>query len=313
MSSLAKSEFLSNMSHEMRTPMNAIIGMTAIARNTTDIDRKDYALSRVEESSKHLLAIINDVLDMSKIEANKFKLTSIKFDIRKLVQKAVSLVSLSMESKRIRFSMKMAENMPSFYYGDDQRLTQVLMNLLSNAVKFTPEEGEIKLNVSFIPDHSFVDENLVYEIIFEVTDTGIGISRAQKKKIFKIFEQAESGTTRKFGGTGLGLSISKQIVELMDGKIYVESEPGKGSSFIFTVKLPCVEMDSGQNDAGKKIEFLSEKKENIFSGKRILFAEDVEINREILISLLENTGIIIDIAEDGREALEKYTSISRLL
>ena len=308
MSSLAKGEFLSNMSHEMRTPMNAIIGMAAIARNTADIDRKNYALSRVEESSKHLLAIINDVLDMSKIEANKFKLTGVKFDLKKLVRKAVSLVSLSMETKRHRFSMKMAEDMPALFYGDDQRLTQVLMNLLSNAVKFTPEEGEIKLGVSFIPDQSFVDENLIYEIIFEVTDTGIGIPPEQKKKIFNMFEQAESGTTRKFGGTGLGLSISKQIVELMDGKIYVESAPGKGSSFIFTVKMPSVEPDSDQNDTGKKIEFPSEDKENVFAGKRILFAEDVEINREILISILENTGIIVDTAENGREALEKYSS-----
>jgi PAS domain S-box-containing protein len=308
LSSLAKSEFLSNMSHEMRTPMNAIIGMAAIARGTTDVDRKNYALSRVEESSKHLLLIINDVLDMSKIEANKFKLTSIEFDLNKLVHKAVSLVSLSMEAKRHHFSVRMNDIMPTFFLGDDQRLTQVLMNLLSNAVKFTPEEGEISLGVSLVPDHSFVEGNHVYEVIFEVADTGIGISAEQKKKIFNMFEQAESGTTRKFGGTGLGLSISKRIIELMNGKIYVESEPGKGSHFIFTVKMPSVEKDSDQNVTDKEIEITSGKKENLFAGKKILFAEDIEINREILISLLEDTGIIIDTVENGREALKKFSS-----
>jgi PAS domain S-box-containing protein len=305
-SNLAKSGFLSNMSHEMRTPMNAIIGMTAIARAANDIERKNYSLSRIEESSRHLLGIINDVLDMSKIEANKFQLTNIRFDLKKLVQKAVSIVNLSMEAKRQRFSMRMDEEMPAFFLGDDQRLTQVLMNLLSNAVKFTPEEGEISLSVFFMSDQTFIEGNMVYEIIFEVSDTGIGIPPGKRKKIFNMFEQAEKGTTRKCGGTGLGLSISKRIVELMGGKIYVESETGKGSNFIFSVKMPGIKTENNPDNTDKDYDYLSGKKENLFAGKKLLFAEDIEINREILIAILDGTGIIVETAENGMEALKKY-------
>jgi len=315
--SRAKSEFLSNMSHEMRTPMNAIIGMTSIARNTPDGERKNYALNRVEEASKHLLGIINDVLDMSKIEANKFELTSINFDLRNLLQKTVSLVHLAMEAKRHRFSMNIESNVPFFLNGDDQRLSQVIMNLLSNAVKFTPEDGEIKFNVSLAQEPEAADtcaentaaftgkENGICELCFEVSDSGIGISAEHQKKIFRIFEQAESGTTRKFGGTGLGLSISSHIVELMGGSIKVESEPDKGACFTFTIKMPYVEKDPS---AGGNGEILTENIISEFAGKKLLLAEDIEINREILISLLNGTGLIIDIAENGREALNKYTA-----
>jgi signal transduction histidine kinase/CheY-like chemotaxis protein len=299
--SRAKSIFLSNMSHEMRTPMNAIIGMTAIARGAANEERRNYALDKVEEASSHLLGIINDVLDMSKIEANKFDLSNVEFEVREILQKAASFVRFNMESKKHKFSLKVAENVPVVVRGDDQRLTQVLTNLLSNAVKFTPEEGEIGLNVSLIRT-----EHKVCELRFEVSDSGIGVSPENQKKIFRMFEQAESGTTRKFGGTGLGLSISRHIIELMGGSIHVESEAGKGSRFIFTVKMPSVKKDAAPASHGKESGAHAWKNDNAYLGKRILLAEDIEINREILISLLEGTGLVIDTAENGLEVIDKY-------
>nr|AGS52226.1 multi-sensor hybrid histidine kinase [uncultured bacterium contig00056] len=297
--SRAKSIFLSNMSHEMRTPMNAIIGMTTIARNSVDEERRKYALDKVEEASSHLLGIINDVLDMSKIEANKFDLSSVEFEVREILQKAVSFVRFNMETKKQKFSLNIEANVPVLLKGDDQRLTQVLTNLLSNAVKFTPEEGKIGLNVSLVRT-----EHNVSEVRFEVRDSGIGVSPENQKKIFRMFEQAESGTTRKFGGTGLGLSISRHIIELMGGSIHVESEAGKGSSFIFTVKMHAVKKDTIPIIEIK--DKISVQEGEVYSGKKILLAEDIEINREILISLLEGTGLVIDTAENGIEALDKY-------
>jgi len=302
--SRAKSEFLSNMSHEMRTPMNAIIGMASIAKKAEDNERKDYALNKVEESSKHLLGIINDVLDMSKIEANKFELTNIEFDLRSLLQKAVSFIRLRMDEKHHKFSMNVENDVPLFYIGDDQRLTQVITNLLSNAAKFTPEGGEIGVKVSMAGE-----KDGVCELCFEVSDSGIGISPEQQEKIFNIFEQAESGTTRKYGGTGLGLAISKRIVELMGGQISIDSDLGKGSRFIFTVKLLRDKKDHSQQPGGETtgVSF-SAIREGEFTGKKLLLAEDIEINREILVSLLDKTGLIINVAENGREALEKIAA-----
>jgi len=302
--SRAKSEFLSNMSHEMRTPMNAIIGMTLIAKKAKDTKRKNHALDRIENASTHLLGIINDVLDMSKIEANKLELTNVEFELRKLLQKAITFVHFRMEEKYHQFSLNIDNNVPDFFIGDDQRLTQVVTNLLANAAKFTPENGEIRINVSLVKE-----EDDVFHIRFEVADSGIGISPDQQKKIFNIFEQAESGTARKFGGTGLGLSISKRIVELMGGEIHVESELGKGSQFIFTVKLlRNVHGLHPQSESDKENKTLAEDNFDKFTGKKLLLAEDIEINREILISLLEGTGLIIDTAENGREALEKVAA-----
>ena len=300
--SQAKSDFLSNMSHEMRTPMNAIIGMTTIGMKASDIERKNYALKKIEAASTHLLGIISDVLDMSKIEADKLELSFIEFNFKEMLQNAISVINFRVEEKRQSFLVNVDSRMPQFIIGDDQRLTQVIMNLLSNAVKFTPEDGEISLDASILEE---IDD--VCELRFKVTDTGIGIFDEQQKRLFQAFEQAERGTSRKFGGTGLGLSISKRIVELMGGEIWVESEPGKGSSFIFTVKMKRVEKqtnlqqgidESGQRDAA------DEDKISVFPDSTILIVEDVEINREILISLLEGTELNISCAENGREAVE---------
>jgi signal transduction histidine kinase/DNA-binding response OmpR family regulator/PAS domain-containing protein len=229
--SKAKGEFLSNMSHEMRTPLNAIIGMTAIAKNAVDMERKNYALNKIEDASAHLLGVINDVLDMSKIEANKLELSSIEFHFEKVLQKAITVITFRVEEKHQKLSVHIDKAIPDYLIGDDQRLTQVVTNLLGNAVKFTPDEGSIILEALLLEE----DEDL-YTIQVSVTDTGIGISEEQQARLFQSFQQAEASTVRKFGGTGLGLAISKNIVEMMSGKIWVESELHKGSKFAFTIK-----------------------------------------------------------------------------
>ncbi|MCL1814452.1 MAG: PAS domain S-box protein [Treponema sp.] len=232
--SSAKSFFLSAMSHEMKTPMNAIIGMTAIGKNADNMERKDHALNKIETASKQLMGLINDVLDITNIEANRLELANIAFDIRDPIQKALFLVRSAMKDKRIHLTINLDKNMPFFFVGDDQRLTQVMSNLLSNAVKFTPNEGKISFTVSLVEK-----KDGICDLRFEVSDTGIGISPEQKERIFLAFEQADKGLTRRYGGAGLGLFLSKRIIELMGGRIWVESELGKGSLFIFTVKLLC--------------------------------------------------------------------------
>jgi signal transduction histidine kinase/CheY-like chemotaxis protein len=302
--SKSKSDFLSNMSHEMRTPMNAIIGMTAIAKNTSDAGRKDDCLNKIESASVHLLGVINDILDMSKIEANKFDISPVEFDFERLLQKAADVINFRVEDKRQKFTVSIEKDVPRNLIGDDQRLMQVITNLLSNAVKFTPEEGSVRLDAKLLKD-----DGETYRILIKVSDTGIGISKEQQERLFKSFQQAESSTSRKFGGTGLGLAISKRIVELMDGEIWVESEPDKGSSFMFTFctrhgandDRACSGDRDGRAGAGK-----TEFETDDFSAYRILLAEDVEINREIVLALLEPTGLYIDCAENGAAALVIY-------
>ena len=300
--SKAKSDFLANMSHEIRTPMNAIIGMTAVGKKSADTERKDYAFSRIEDASTFLLSIINDVLDMAKIEANKLELSSVDFSFNTLLQNVISLNNLRVSEKQQEFSISIDEKIPQYMDGDVQRLMQVIMNLLSNAIKFTPVGGKIKLEASLIDE-----KDGLCELRFSVTDTGIGISPEQQTRLFHAFEQAESGTSRKFGGSGLGLTISKRIVELMDGKIWVESELGKGSCFIFTIKIKRSENEAASQldeDNYPQKEAGDNEQKNVFPGKRVLIAEDVEINREILSSLLEDTELGIDYAENGKKAVQ---------
>ena len=231
-SNRAKSDFLSNMSHEMRTPLNAIIGMISIGKSADDPDRKDYTLGKIGDASVHLLGVINDVLDMSKIEAGKFDLSPIDFDFEKMIRKVVNVINFRVEEKRQALSVSIDKKIPRRLYGDDQRLSQVLTNLLSNAVKFTPEQGAISLNT-----YLDKEEDGVCMLRVDVSDTGIGISGDQQKQLFSAFQQADNSTSRRFGGTGLGLAISKSIVDMMDGSIWIESELGKGSTFSFTIKI----------------------------------------------------------------------------
>jgi signal transduction histidine kinase/DNA-binding response OmpR family regulator len=234
-STRAKSNFLANMSHEIRTPMNAIIGMTAIGKAAMDAERKDYCFGKIEEASTHLLGVINDILDISKIEANKLELSLVEFNFEKMLQRVVNVITFRIDEKRQNFTVHIDRHIPRFLVGDDQRLAQVITNLLSNAVKFTPEDGSISLRAGLDSRETGAAGDFCV-LRIEVRDTGIGISKEQQGRLFASFQQADSSTSRNFGGTGLGLAISRRIVKMMGGEIWIESEPGKGSAFIFTVK-----------------------------------------------------------------------------
>ena len=287
--SKAKSNFLANMSHEIRTPMNAIIGMTNIGKAAEDIDRKNYSLLRIEDASHHLLGVINDILDVSKIESGKFELSPTDFSFEKMLISVVNVSTFRIDEKKQKFNVYVDRDIPPYLYGDDQRLAQVLTNLLGNAVKFTPEEGAISLNTYFLGE-----KDGFYEIKISVTDTGIGISREQQKNLFQSFQQAESSTSRKFGGTGLGLAISKSIVEMMGGKIWVESEPGKGSSFIFTARLQQGE------DKSKNHKQLDVNWKNI----RVLAVDDDHYILQDFKGIMEKFGAYCDIASNSEDALK---------
>jgi len=296
--SLAKGEFLSRMSHEMRTPMNAIIGMTGIARKSDDAVKKEYCLDKIESASTHLLGVINDILDMSKIEANKFDLAYDVFNFERMIASAVNVINFRVEEKHQSLVIDIDDSIPNAIISDELRLTQVITNLLTNAVKFTPEGGTISLCAK---DHPMEDGSSA--IRFEVADTGIGISAEQQTRLFVSFEQADGGTARKYGGTGLGLAISKRIVELMGGSIWVESEPGIGSTFIFTIRYE--KSETAHFDDQDKLRVGNGTALN-FDSHHILIAEDVEINREIMSAVLEDTGLVIDFAENGQEAVSMF-------
>ena len=296
-STKAKSDFLARMSHEMRTPMNAIIGMSAIGKDACDIEKKDYSLRKIADASKHLLGVINDILDMSKIEADKFDLSYSSFYFESMISHVMSIINYQVMEKEQLFSVNIGNDVPQVVISDEQRLAQVITNLLSNAVKFTPNEGHITLSAEL----SAENEEFC-TIRFMVTDNGIGISEEQKTHLFAPFEQGDGSISRKYGGTGLGLAISKRIIEMLGGRIWVESELGKGSSFIFDVivqKSVQVDMRIGSD---------SDLHNGVFAGRHILIAEDVDINREIISSLLEETGVEISFAFDGEEAVGKFSA-----
>jgi len=293
--SRAKGEFLSHMSHEIRTPLNAIIGMINISLNTDDINKIKNSLERAHNASKHLMSIINDILDMSKIEAHKFELSYGEFDFEKSLTDIFNVTNVRAEEKDIHLSVDINKNVPPYIICDELRLSQVIINLVNNAIKFTPEKGKVSLSAEKL-DESNGDITLR----IEVADSGIGITEEQQKKLFTSYNQADNTISKNFGGTGLGLAISKEIVELMRGKIWIESELNKGSKFIFTIKV-----QKGNGDSIKKDTHMSDTKIN-FKDHTILIAEDVEINRDILAALLENTEISIDFAENGVVATSMF-------
>jgi len=284
-----KSAFLANMSHEIRTPMNAIIGMTNIGKSSVSNERKDYCFLKIEDASHHLLGVINDILDMSKIEANMFILSEVEYRFEKMLQRVVNVVNFRVDEKKQKFTVHIDKNVPGTLIGDDQRLAQVIANLLGNAIKFTPEGGAISLNASLLEE-----KDGVCEIKIAITDTGIGISPEQQEKLFQSFQQAETSTTRKFGGTGLGLAISKNIVEMMGGRIWVKSELGNGATFTFTTLAKRGEECE---------ESLNDNYVN-WGNARILTVDD---DPDILLyfqELMKAFGTSCDIAKSGNEALE---------
>ncbi|MDR2356907.1 MAG: response regulator [Oscillospiraceae bacterium] len=287
--SRAKSDFLSNMSHEIRTPMNAIIGMTSIGKSAESIVRKDYAFDKIGDASAHLLGVINDILDMSKIEANKLELSSVEFDFEKVLRKVVNVNNFRIDDKHQNFMVQIDRRIPRAMIGDDQRLTQVITNLLSNAVKFTPEYGDIRLGAEFAGE-----EDGVCTIQVSVSDTGIGISEEQQSRLFSSFQQAESGTSRKFGGTGLGLAISKRIVELMGGRIWIESSLGKGATFAFTARFRrgADTQDRALPDGVR------------WGNVRIMVADDSPEVCEYFSEIARGLGVTCDTALSGAEVCE---------
>ena len=286
--SRAKSDFLSRMSHEMRTPMNAIIGMTSIGRGSDDIERKDYCLGKIDSASTHLLGVINDVLDISKIEAGKFELSNTDFNLEKMLIKITNVVNFRMEEKGQCFTIKIDRDVPQAIVSDEQRLNQVITNLIGNAVKFTPDNGTISLFVRRIKE-----ENGVHTLQFEVKDTGIGISEEQQKKLFTLFEQGDGSVSRKYGGTGLGLAISKHIVEMMGGQIWVESRIGEGSRFFFSIRV-----EEGHYQANPLRSDIN------LRDLRILAVDDEEDVREYFLSLAKAHELQCEVAASGMEACE---------
>ena len=287
-SNMAKSEFLSRMSHEMRTPLNAIIGMTNIGSAAADITKKQYCLDKIDEASIHLLGVINDILDMAKIEANKFELSYTEFSFNKMLMRVVDVINFRVDEKEQSLTVNISPDIPYSIINDEQRLAQVITNLLANAVKFTPKRGSITLTAE-----KTEEKDSECTICISVEDSGIGISTENQAKLFNSFEQADGGISRKFGGTGLGLSISKRIVNLMGGRIWVESEEGKGARFSFTLKA--------QRGSATSESALADIDWNRL---RTLVVDDAPEVGEYFKKLAGNLGFTCVVARNGFEAID---------
>ncbi|MCL2034259.1 MAG: response regulator [Oscillospiraceae bacterium] len=284
----SKSDFLSNMSHEIRTPLNAITGMTAMGKSATGLDRKDYCFIKISDASIHLLGVVNDILDMSKIEADKLELSPSKFIFEKMLQRVIDIIHFRIDEKKQKLSLDIDSQIPFMLFCDEQRLAQVITNLLSNAVKFTPEYGAIRLSAKLMQK-----ENDTCVIQIQVADSGTGVSDEQKKRLFNPFVQAESSTSRKFGGTGLGLAISKSIVEMMNGKIWIDSKLGEGSAFTFTIQAGYGE-ESREDLVNREVRL-----KNI----RVLVVDDEKDACDYFAQIANQLKINCDAAISGDEAL----------
>ena len=291
-----KSKFLSNMSHEIRTPINGIIGLIHVIQRTNLDEKQKDIITKVASSSEILLGIINDILDISKIEAGKMSIEKTSFNLELVIHTLESILHV----KAVEKGLSMVTNYNNFdnfnFLGDSLRISQILNNLLSNAIKFT-EQGEITINITTLKNSN---------ILFEVKDTGIGLQPHVINKLFEEFMQADMGTSRKYGGTGLGLSISKRLVDLMDGKIWVTSTYGEGSTFCFELPLEA-DIQDEDKIIDKKINISDlEKDVNNLTDKKILVAEDNKVNQMVLSMLLEASSLNLDFANDGMVAVEKF-------
>jgi len=281
-----KSDFLANMSHEIRTPLNGILGFVGILKeNTTDPENKKY-LTIIDSSSNHLLGVVNDILDLSKMENGKLEIESLDFNVKEELESTISLFQAKASQSNITLEVSFDKNLPKSLVGDVLRIKQVVSNLLSNAIKFTPNYKKVYLKISYSSDMLNVN----------VKDEGIGIEADKVSHIFEAFSQADSSTTRKYGGTGLGLSISNKIISLMNGELKLKSEVGVGSEFYFSIPLKI----------GKELDENVPKDEKINLEGEILLVEDNKANQMFMKVVLKKMNLKFDIANDGLEAIEAF-------
>jgi PAS domain S-box-containing protein len=307
----AKSDFLSRISHEMRTPMNAIIGMADIARKSLEEAERERCLEKIQEASEHLLGVVNDMLDITGYDTGEFDWTVQPFSFHEAMRQITGNAGAKAAEKQQKFISYIDGGIPDAVKSDERRVKQILLNLLSNAVKFTPEFGSIGFSASTAE----LSANEC-RVRFEITDTGIGMDSETMRRLWEAFEQADSGAARRHGGIGLGLALTKRIIDMMKGSIHVESNPGKGSMFVCQLPLglagssgTAVNPDTGKAQDISGVSSRSPKPENggtNFTGRRILVVDDVEINRDIVFALLERTGAALDGAQDGSEAVTMF-------